>query len=158
MRLFPQQQRQPQTSLFPQMPTAATPKKDPAIPAIQPNYRPMKNAKTDWNTYGPLQAKGMLQQGNIDLNKRPIVKNDDGSHSSEYSVSFTDEYGREVLVPTIVDGKFLTPNGKKPKEGSAAEKAMFKKAWQHYLKTGEHLGIFASPAEADAVAQMIHTR
>jgi hypothetical protein len=100
----------------------------------------------------------MVQQGNLDLSNRPIIKNSDGSHSSEYSTSFEDEKGREVLVPTIVNGKFLTPDGRKPKEGSAEEKAMFKRAWQHYLKTGENLGVFDSPGHADAAANLIHNR
>jgi hypothetical protein len=76
--------------------------------------------------------KGMITPGNLDLNGRPIVKNADGSVSSEYSTSFGDDKGREILVPTVVDGKFLTPDGKKPKEGSPEEKAMFGQAQQHY--------------------------
>ena len=74
----------------------------------------------------------MITPGNLDLNGRPIVKNADGSVSSEYSTSFGDDKGREILVPTVVDGKFLTPDGKKPKEGSPEEKAMFGQAQQHY--------------------------
>lgn len=100
----------------------------------------------------------MIKQGNLDLTNRPVIKNTDGSHSSEYSTSFADEQGHEVLVPTVVNGKFLTPDGKKPKQGSAEEKAMFKSAWQHYLKTGENLGIFDSPESADAAAELIHSR
>ena len=100
----------------------------------------------------------MIQQGNLDLTNRPVIKNDDGTHSSEYSTSFSDEKGREVLIPTIVNGKFLTPNGKKPKQGSPEEKLMFKRAWQHYLETGENLGVFDSPDHADAAANMIHNR
>jgi hypothetical protein len=69
-----------------------------------------------------------------------------------------DEHGHEVLVPTIVDGKFLTPDGKKPKPGSPEEKQMFKEAWKHYEKTGEHLGIFDTPEHADQYAQLVHNR
>ncbi len=101
---------------------------------------------------------GLVSPGNIDLNTRPIVKNSDGSVSTEYSTSFGDNKGREVLVPTIVNGKFLTPDGKKPKEGSAEEKQMFKQAQKHYETTGENLGIFDSPAHADAYADKIHNR
>lgn len=100
----------------------------------------------------------MLRPGNINLNGRPIIQNADGSHSSEYSVSFGDENGHEVLVPTVVSGKFLTPDGKKPKEGSAAEEAMFKRAWQHYEQTGEQLGVFDNADHADAYAQIVHSR
>jgi hypothetical protein len=100
----------------------------------------------------------MVEQGNIDLNNRPIIRNADGSISSEYSTSFGDDKGREILVPTVVNGKFLTPDGKKPPEGSAAEKAMFRRAQQQYERTGQHMGIFGSPDDADAYAQKVHNR
>ena len=111
-----------------------------------------------WNKFGPQNVPGLIQQGNLDLTSRPVIQNADGSHSSEYSTSFEDEQGREVLVPTVVNGKFLTPDGKKPKPGSPEEKAMFKRAWQHYLQTGEHLGIFDSPEHANSAAEQIHSR
>ena len=60
-----------------------------------------------------------------------MIQNEDGSHSSEYSFSFGTDKG-EVLVPTVVNGKFLTPDGKKPAEGSAAEKKMYQAAEEHY--------------------------
>lgn len=100
----------------------------------------------------------MIKQGNIKLDNRPVIKNEDGTHSSEYSTSFEDEKGHEVLVPTIVNGRFLTPNGKKPKEGSVEEKAMFKRAQQHYEQTGENLGIFDTPDHADDYAGIVHSR
>ena len=100
----------------------------------------------------------MIKPGNIDLRKRPIIQNSDGSHSSEYSTSFEDEQGHEVLVPTIVNGKFLTLDGKKPREGSKEEKEMFKRAWEHYKKTGENLGVFDSSKNADDYANIVHNR
>ena len=109
------------------------------------------------NTVFP-NVKGLVEPGNIDIWKRPTVHNADGSHSSEYSTSFQDDKGREVLVPTVVNGKFLTPDGKKPAEGSPEEKAMFKAAWDHYLKTGENLGKFDNPDNADAYAGILHNR
>lgn len=102
--------------------------------------------------------KGLVEPGNLPIWNRPIVHNADGSISTEYSTSFTDDQGREVLVPTVVNGKFLTPDGKKPPEGSPQEKAMFQAAWQHYLKTGENLGKFDNPNDADAYAQSLHNR
>ncbi|HEX5426656.1 MAG TPA: hypothetical protein VFW94_24300 [Candidatus Acidoferrales bacterium] len=102
--------------------------------------------------------KGMVESGNLAIWNRPRVQNADGSYSSEYSVSFRDDNGHEVLVPTVVDGKFLTPDGKKPAPGSPAEKAMFKAAWDHYLKTGQNLGKFANAQDADAYAQALHSR
>jgi hypothetical protein len=74
----------------------------------------------------------MIAPGNINLNGRPIIHNEDGSISSEYSTSFGDENGHEVLVPTVVNGRFLTPDGRKPKEGS--------------------------PEHADAYADRVHNR
>lgn len=111
-----------------------------------------------WSKTGPAKAPGLITPGNIDLTTRPVVKNDDGTHSSENSVSFEDDKGHEVLVPTVVDGKFLTPDGKMPAHGSAAEKAMYHRAWEHYKQSGQHLGIFDTPEHADAVANQIHSR
>jgi len=111
-----------------------------------------------WGKTGPKQAPGMIEPGNIDLTNRPVIHNEDGSISSEYSTSFGDSKGHEILVPTVVNGKFLTPNGKKPKVGSPEEKAMFRRAQEHYEQTGEHMGIFDSPKHADAVAEEIHNR
>lgn len=111
-----------------------------------------------WNQFGPTATPGLVKQGNIDLTTRPIVKNDDGTTSSEYSTSFDDGKGHEVLVPTVVNGKFLTPDGKKPKTGSPEEKAMFERAWQHYEQTGEHLGMFDNAEHADLAASRIHNR
>jgi len=102
--------------------------------------------------------KGLIEPGNINLNDRPSIRNADGTHSSEYSVSFADDKGREILVPTIVNGKFLTPDGTKPPEGSAAEKEMFARAREHYENTHEHMGIFSSPQAADAYATDVHNR
>jgi hypothetical protein len=102
--------------------------------------------------------KGLIEAGNLDIRNRPVVQNADGTHSSEYSISIGDDKGREVLIPTVVGGKFLTPDGTKPPEGSAAEKQMFKRAADHYRQTGEHLGIFDNPDDADAYAQILHNR
>lgn len=102
--------------------------------------------------------RGLLQKGNLPIWNRPVVHNADGSDSTEYSVSFSDDKGREVLVPTVVSGRFLTPDGKKPPEGSAAERQMFHAAWGHYLKTGEQLGIFDNPNDADQYAEKLHNR
>lgn len=79
--------------------------------------------------------------GNIDLRSRPIVKNPDGSYSTVRSMSFQDEKGREVLVPTISpDGRNLTNQ----------------QAIERYYRTGEHLGIFANPLDADTYARTLH--
>jgi hypothetical protein len=120
--------------------------------------QPTQLAQNDVPTYTLGSPAGLLEPGNIDLNNRPLVHNADGSHSTEYSTSFGDEKGREVLVPTVVNGKFLTPDGRKPAERSPAEKAMFRRAQAHYEQTHEHMGIFDSPENSDAYANIVHNR
>jgi hypothetical protein len=84
--------------------------------------------------------RGLLVPGNIDLNRRPVVRNPDGSISTVRSASFRDARGREVLVPTVVGNRVVSD----------------RQAWLNYLRSGRHLGIFASPAHADAYAQLLH--
>ena len=102
--------------------------KAPPIPAPSASY----NTSTDVEGYS----------GTIDLKNRPIVKNPDGSVSTERSMSFQDEDGKEVLIPTIVKGKELSK----------------KEAIAYYKNSGEHMGKFNSPEEADAMAKKIHQR
>jgi hypothetical protein len=113
---------------------------------------------------------GLVEPGNIPIDNRPIIQNADGSHSSELSFS-REENGKEVLVPSIVNGRFMTPDGKMPPLGheqivngkkkyvpTPQEQAMYDKAWAYYKKTGEHLGKFTDPDLADAYANRLHTR
>lgn len=88
--------------------------------------------------HGPM---GLRTPGNINLNGRPILHNPDGRPSTEISFSRGTDKG-EVLVPQIVNGKKLSQD----------------EAWQHYVNTGEHMGIFDSPANADVYAQRVHNR
>ena len=82
-----------------------------------------------------------LEEGNIDLDKRPIVVNKDGSYSTVRSMSFQDEKGAEVLVPTVHEsGRIMSEE----------------EAIKHYYATGKHLGKFTTPQEATAAAKMIH--
>lgn len=68
--------------------------------------------------------------GNIDLDNRKVYRDPKtGANMTEYSKSFG--YGppdnpSEVVIPTIVGGKPVSNQ----------------EAWQHYQKTGEHLGTF----------------
>lgn len=86
------------------------------------------------------QATGMLEQGNIDLNARPTVKNSDGSISTVRSISANFD-GQEVLIPTVSDdGKILSDED----------------AVKTYLRTGKHLGKFDNPDDATAYAESLH--
>lgn len=85
-------------------------------------------------------ASGLIEPGNLDLAKRPKVRNDDGSYSTVRSMSFNED-GQEILIPTVSkSGNLLTDEG----------------AIALYHATGEHLGKFATPAAASAYAQKLH--
>ena len=78
--------------------------------------------------------------GNIDIKKKPRIKNKDGSVSTLKSISFKNEKtGKETLIPSIVEGKELSPEN----------------AIQHYYKTGEHLGEFDTIEEATNEAKRL---
>jgi hypothetical protein len=84
---------------------------------------------------------GLLEKGNIDLSKRPVVRNPDGSISTVRSMSFNDK-GREILIPTVAaDGSRILSN---------------QEAIQQYRQTGQHLGIFSDPQAATNYAIQLH--
>ncbi|MEQ1952088.1 phage tail tip lysozyme [Mesorhizobium yinganensis] len=84
---------------------------------------------------------GLKAPGNIDLAARPVVTNADGSISTVRSMSFEEDDGTEVLVPTISpDGKALSDD----------------EAISLYRKTGQHLGKFDTPEHATAYAERLH--
>lgn len=86
------------------------------------------------------QSAGMLEQGNIDLNSRPKVKNADGSISTVRSLSANFD-GQEVLLPTVSDdGRIMSEQ----------------EAIDTYLKTGRNLGKFDTPEHATAYAESLH--
>jgi hypothetical protein len=85
-------------------------------------------------------AKGRIEAGNIDLKKRPIVKNPDGTISTVRSISVNID-GNETLLPTV------SPEGKNLNTQEAV---------QLYKKTGQHLGKFDNPQNATAYAKKLH--
>lgn len=88
-----------------------------------------------------------LTEGNIDLENRPTIWNKNGSHSGVLTATFGidekgNEEGKTVLLPTIINGKKVSP----------------KEAFSHFKKTGEHMGIFKTRKEADLYDKQLHER
>lgn len=90
------------------------------------------------------KQKGLVEPGNIDLTKRKVLDNGDGTISTESSITITEtgKDGKDIAVniPTVIDGKRYSE----------------KEAIDYYLRTGQHLGKFASIPEAEAAAQATH--
>ena len=83
---------------------------------------------------------GLLVPGNIDLTKRPVVQNSDGSISTVRSMGFNDGQ-HEVLIPTVHPGGYIMSDDE---------------AIDHYFKTGQHLGKFATPEASNTYAEQLH--
>jgi GH24 family phage-related lysozyme (muramidase) len=99
-------------------------------------------ALRDLGKVEPLEANpaGRLEAGNIDLNRRPVVKNADGTISTVRSIGVNID-GQEVLIPTVGDeGKILTNE----------------QAIERFRQTGKHLGKFDTPDNATAFAEKLH--
>ncbi|MGT2430657.1 hypothetical protein ACU4HD_21920 [Cupriavidus basilensis] len=84
---------------------------------------------------------GLLEPGNIDLTKRPVVKNPDSSISTVRSMSVGMD-GKEYLIPTVAD------------DGSRI--LSDEEAIKQFQRTGKHLGAFDTPEHATAYADTLH--
>lgn len=82
----------------------------------------------------------MVEVGNIDLAKRPVVKNPDGTVSTVRTIGVNID-GVETLIPTVSDdGRILSDD----------------EAVAVYRKTGQHLGKFDNPDDASVFAEKLH--
>jgi len=85
-------------------------------------------------------VEGMLERGNIDLTKRPQVRNEDGTISTVRSISVEVD-GKVALVPTVSDdGRIMSDE----------------EAIRQFQQTGKHLGIFNSEEAAEKFAEELH--
>lgn len=107
---------------------------------IAPEAEPEKAPAPESKQAPAPRSDGMLEEGNIDMSTRPLVKNKDGSVSTVRSMSINED-GKEVLIPTVSDdGRILTE----------------KQAIDLYHRTGRHLGKFSSVEAANKYAQKLH--
>jgi len=90
----------------------------------------------------PPRSLRSFAEGTINLYTRPRVRNPDGSISTVRSLSFSDETGREILIPTV----------ERHGRGILSDEDAIKQ----YYATGEHLGMFRTPEEATAYAAQLH--
>ena len=88
--------------------------------------------KTDYDRdFAPTNGKFLKP----DIN-RPSYTDKSGNRRSEYKMGINDN-GKEVLIPTVVNGRQLTP----------------RQAINRYKKTGYHMGKFKTIAQAEKYAK-----
>lgn len=111
-----------------------------AIARLSGMARPPLPASPPMPTGRPYIPPALIEPGNIDLFAQPSVPNPAGGRSTvnSFSVNFD---GREYLLPTV------TPDGRLLSEEEAI---------REFLRTGRHLGVFATPTDADAYARQLH--
>ncbi|NDH64544.1 MAG: hypothetical protein EBY18_23525, partial [Alphaproteobacteria bacterium] len=99
-----------------------------------------------WGAKGPqvpaggARPAGMVEEGNIDLHARPIVKNPDGGYSTVNTMTFGIDGGKFINIPGVDDKRQLSKD----------------EALEQYKKTGKHLGVFSSQKAAEDAANALH--
>lgn len=109
--------------------------------SIRKSLNPSGSSDSGGKKIGSKDTTGQFGRGNIDLNKRKVVKNKDGSISTERSFS-TNIDGKEVLLPTVINGRIVSED----------------EAIEYYMQTGENLGQFDTVEEAEQYAEELHNR
>jgi len=93
-----------------------------------------------------MPTQGLLVRGNIGnlYDRRTLYNPGEGNYSTISTTSFQPDrgphQGREVLIPTVVGGIRLTDQ----------------QAQERFYRTGEHLGVFAKPEDADKYSWWLH--
>lgn len=86
------------------------------------------------NPYGALEAP------TLNMDRRPYVENDDGSTSTVRSMGIN-ENGKEILIPTVSQQGWVMGDDQ---------------AVDEYHRTGEHMGVYDSPAASDRAGEGFH--
>jgi hypothetical protein len=86
------------------------------------------------------KSYGALVPGNIDLTRRPYVRNADGTISTVRSISIERD-GKIYLLPTVSDEGLILGNAQ---------------AVAYFVRTRRHLGIYRTEADAERAADAIH--
>lgn len=104
------------------------------------NVIPLKGYEKDVYSIPEItQSEGQVERGNIDLAKRKVALNKDGSIDTVLPMSI-DENGKAVLIPRVSnDGTVMSPED----------------AIKAYKATGKHLGVFDDKNSADRYAEQL---
>ena len=106
-------------------------------------YTSLPSAAMSAYARGISNVPGMVEPPTMDIMEkdRPAFYNPDGSMSTMSTMSKNVD-GKEVLIPTVVNGRRLSDD----------------QAVKYYLATGKHYGKFATPQDANFYAKSIHPK
>lgn len=111
----------------------------PAVKGAPDAIGPLLSSDSRTSFFLSPDTEGLLEPGNIDLRRRPVVRNRDGSVSMVRSFSIAKD-GREYLIPTVSDeGRQLSDQ----------------EAVVRFEETGWHLGAFKTAQDAAVYADKL---